>query len=348
MNPRHLIDAIIQQTTVLIAQLSTAAGLRSPLSHVADQVFLSLAQEIERQGVSRKVVADMFGLALRSYQRKVQRLEESKSASGRTLWEAVLEYIGEHSPVRRSAIIERFRHDDELAVSSVLADLVTGGFVYSSGRGEASVFGITSDADRQALADEDASESLAMLLWGHVFRAPGSTTLDVLASIRAKEAEVRSALARLIADGRITRGGDSDVAALHAASFVIAEGATQGWEAAVFDHFQALAGAVAEKLRRRSNGGGPADQVGGTTFHFGVHKGHPFEERVYGILRRLREDVDALWSEVAEYNREHPIADEAATRVTFYLGQNVRAAADADLAAKLEAGVQAESGEIGT
>jgi len=48
-----LIDAIVQQTTVLIAQLSTAAGLRSPLAHVADQVFLSLAQEIERQGVSR-------------------------------------------------------------------------------------------------------------------------------------------------------------------------------------------------------------------------------------------------------------------------------------------------------
>jgi len=75
MTPRFLIDALVQQTTVLIAQLSTAAGFRSPLSHVADQVFLSLAQEIERQGVSRKVVADMFGLALRTYQRKVQRLE---------------------------------------------------------------------------------------------------------------------------------------------------------------------------------------------------------------------------------------------------------------------------------
>lgn len=95
MNPRLLIDAIVQQTTVLIAQLSTAAGLRSPLAHVADKVFLSLAQEIERQGVSRKVVADMFGLALRTYQRKVQRLEESESASGRTLWEAILEYVTE-------------------------------------------------------------------------------------------------------------------------------------------------------------------------------------------------------------------------------------------------------------
>src|SRR5450432_4637798 len=105
MNPRHLIDAIVQQTTVLVAQLSTAAGLRSPLAHVADQVFLSLAQEIERQGVSRKVVADMFGLALRTYQRKVQRLAESSSAGGRTLWEAILTHITDDGPVRRDSIL---------------------------------------------------------------------------------------------------------------------------------------------------------------------------------------------------------------------------------------------------
>jgi len=75
---------------------------------VADQVFLSRAQEIERQGVSRKIVADMFGLALRTYQRKVQRLEESASASGRTLWEAVIEYLGETGPVRRDHLLDRF------------------------------------------------------------------------------------------------------------------------------------------------------------------------------------------------------------------------------------------------
>src|SRR5687768_7502850 len=73
MNTKLLIDAIVHQTTVLIAQLSTASGIRAPLSHVADQVFLELSREIEAQGVSRKVAADMFGLAIRTYQKKVQR-----------------------------------------------------------------------------------------------------------------------------------------------------------------------------------------------------------------------------------------------------------------------------------
>ena len=66
MNVKLLVDAIMRQTTVLVAQLSTAAGVRAPLAHVADQVFLSLAREIEAQGVGKKVVADMFGMALRS------------------------------------------------------------------------------------------------------------------------------------------------------------------------------------------------------------------------------------------------------------------------------------------
>src|SRR6185503_8131280 len=67
VNSQILIDAIVRQTMVLIAQLSTADGVRSPLAHVADEVFVGLVHELERQNVGKKVIADMFGLALRSY-----------------------------------------------------------------------------------------------------------------------------------------------------------------------------------------------------------------------------------------------------------------------------------------
>ncbi|HVW30485.1 MAG TPA: hypothetical protein VHC69_34245 [Polyangiaceae bacterium] len=329
MQPRLLIDAIVQQTTVLIAQLSTSAGLRSPLARVADQVFLSLAQEIERQGVSRKVVADMFGLALRSYQRKVQRLEESASAAGRTLWEAVIEYLGETGPVRRDRLLERFRHDDELAVTAVLNDLVTTGLVYSSGRGDTAVYGVTSDADRRALSSDDLAESFALMLWGTVFRNTGITVRELLAHSRGDETQVREALERLLADGRVTREGQGDDAPLRSSSFVISPGASQGWEAAVFDHFQALARAVAAKVRARAAGAAGAD-VGGTTLHFGIHPGHPYETRVLGLLLRVRAELDAFWNEVAAYNREHPISDDRATRVTFYFGQVVTRPGEGD------------------
>ncbi len=73
MHTKLVIDAIVRQTTVLIAQVATSARMRAPLAHLANQTFLALTQELERQGLAQKVIADMFGLALRSYQQKVQR-----------------------------------------------------------------------------------------------------------------------------------------------------------------------------------------------------------------------------------------------------------------------------------
>jgi len=49
-----LIHAIVRQTTILIAQLATSRGVRAPLAQIANQVFLDLVRELERQGVSRR------------------------------------------------------------------------------------------------------------------------------------------------------------------------------------------------------------------------------------------------------------------------------------------------------
>jgi hypothetical protein len=135
MRTQFLIDAIVRQTTVLIAQLATTGGVRAPLSHIAGQVFLDLAREIEAQGVGRKVSADMFGLALRTYQRRTQRLRESATMRGRSLWEAVFEYLSSEGMVSRDEVLRRFRHDDEATVRGVLHDLTESGLLFCSGTG---------------------------------------------------------------------------------------------------------------------------------------------------------------------------------------------------------------------
>jgi 2-hydroxychromene-2-carboxylate isomerase len=126
MHTGILIERIVRQTTVLIAQLSTAAGIRAPLAHIADQVFVELSREIESQGVARKVVADMFGLALRTYQRKVQRLTESATQRSSTLWEAVLEYVRKNDDITRARLAQRFARDDPEQLAAVIADLGAG------------------------------------------------------------------------------------------------------------------------------------------------------------------------------------------------------------------------------
>ena len=312
-----LIDAIVRQTTVLIAQLSTSAGIRAPLSHIADQVFLDLASEIEAQGVTRKIAADMFGLALRSYQKKVQRLTESATVRDRTLWEAVMDFLSEQGSVTRERLFERFRRDSAEDVAAVLNDLVGQGIVYSTGRGQSSVYGLSSDADRSRVVAGDRGDSAQALVWLSLYRQAMSRR-ELQATLALDAAEVDRALTHLEREGRVRDVGGK----FRADTFVVPVGSAKGWEIAVFDHFSAVARAIAAKVRRGAPQSEADDVVGGATLTFELSASHPLRSEVRGLLRRVRADVNELWSRVGEHNDRQPIADADKELVTFYFGQN--------------------------
>ena len=322
MNSKLLIDSIIRQTTVLIAQLSTAAGIRAPLAHLADQVFLNLATEIESQGVGRKVVADMFGLALRSYQKKVQRLTESATTTERTLWESVLDLLKEKGRAARQQIFEHFGDDEDRHVAAVLNDLVNSGLVYLNGRGDSAVYEIISEEDQKDLIESQDADSVAAMVWLHIYRR--SQTVEELMAVLPVEASVISRAVRtLIDEGRIQMDDDSEPPILRAKSIVIPVGTMRGWEAAVFDHFRAMANAIAAKVRLGNPVSSREDVLGGATLSFDIRPGHPHEKEVYGLLERVRKDVNVVWDQVSAYNRKNPIPDPEKTKVIFYFGQNV-------------------------
>lgn len=322
MDTKLLIDGIVRQTTVLIAQLSTAAGIRSSLAHVADQVFVDLAREIEVQGVARKVAADMFGMTLRAYQKKMRRLEDIDAVRGRSLWEAVIALVTAEGPVARGRVEERFRHDDPLAVGAVLSDLVHSGLLYATGRGPDTLYGLTSASDRQRLLTRKGPEVVSSLIWMRVYDEP--CRREVLAErLPFDEQAVSQAVDALLSDGRVDMDEDG---VLRARQFVVPFGA-QGWETAVFDHFRAVATAIGTKVRgRRSSRLG--DVVGGSTLSFDLHPEHPHKDRVLALLARVRDEVLPLWEEVAAHNRAQPIDDAVRSRVYFYFGQYAEDAGD--------------------
>src|SRR3954454_14766320 len=135
-----LIHAIVRQTTILIAQLATSQGVRAPLAQVANQVFMDLVRELERQGLSRKVCADMFGMALRTYRRKIQRLSESSTERGRSLWEAVLSYVDDAGIATRADVLRRFHRDDEELVRGMLHDLCESSLLFRTGAGAGTAY----------------------------------------------------------------------------------------------------------------------------------------------------------------------------------------------------------------
>jgi hypothetical protein len=319
-----LISSIVRQTTVLIARLSTTGGARSPLSQVADQIFMGLVTELERQGVGKKVAADMFGLALRSYQLKVQRLQESASETGVTLWSAVRDFVEQRGAVSREEIVQRFKADEETNVRGILADLVESGLCSRTGRGDSTLYRVTPAADLTRLAREQSSEAALALVWLVVCRDGPLGTEALSAATGLASADLAEALERLSSDSRITRHETGGEPQWSAQRCLIPVGDRAGWEAALLDHHQTVLNAIAAKVTGGSHSSAQRDETGGATYGFELWPGHPEEATVRGLLLRFRTEAAQLWERVSDHNARVAHAHPARYHVSFYLGQHLK------------------------
>jgi hypothetical protein len=313
-----LIHAIVRQTTILIAQLATSRGVRAPLAQIANQVFLDLVRELERQGVSRKVSADMFGLGLRTYRRKIQRLSESSTERGRSLWEVVLEHLKDRGLVTRLEILTRFSRDDEAQVRAVLHDLCESQLVFSSCSGPNTTYRAATEEELATLQQRRGPEGSDELLIALMYRDGPLSLQDIAARAQLQLAETEKAAERLLASGRVERLENDGETLYRARALVVPLGAPVGWEAAVFDHFKALVTTVLGRLDEHRTA--PDDQVGGSTYTIDVWDGHPLSDEVYGTLGRLRATLGDLRARVATFNATTELPNQH-TRVVIYAGQ---------------------------
>lgn len=320
MNVSSLIDAIVRQTTILLAQLATAERGRAQLAHTANQVFLDLVEQLKDQGLSSKVIADMFGLALRTYQERVRRLSESRTVGGRSLWEAVLEHIQDQGPLSRAAVLQRFRNDDGVSVKGVLSDLVQSGLVYKTGRGTAVTYRRVDATDVKGAGD-DGLEARMNLVWIAVQRS-GPVARDAL-TLPFTPSELDAAIAAAVARGHLQAEYTAEGELLRSHGCLLPYEAPEGWEAAVFDHYQALVTALCTKLRSRQQHAERDDVVGGSTFGLTVWHGHPHFDETLGLLRLFREQGSALREKVRVYNEHHAVPLGHQTKVVAYVGQYV-------------------------
>lgn len=323
MDVAALIDAIVRQTTVLIAQLATTGGERTPLAHTANQVFVDLSRELREQGLGSKVIADMFGMALRTYQTKLQRVAESRTDRGHTLWEAVLQYIRENAsdkPVSRGQLMTRFRHDDPIAVRSVLRDQVDSGLVSRTGRGDACRYQLAPQPDSK---DEAPTlQRVDHMVWMMVHRLSPVSVERLGETMSLTQEQVREALSRLEREGRV-RPSDAASESFTSDGCILPLGAPVGWEAAVFDHYQALVSSLCHKLEVGSRTAAASDLIGGSTFSYRVWPAHPYYEEATGFLASFRARGSALRKKIAAYNDTHEPPDAETSKVVVYAGQNV-------------------------
>lgn len=321
MTARLLIEAVVRQMTVLIAELATAGGLRAPLADLADRVFLELSRELESHGVSRTVSADMFGMALRTYLRKVRNFDESLTFRGESLWQSVLDHVRARGGVSRAEVLTRFAADDQLVVRGVLQDLCDSGLLLREGSGNSVIYRAAPSKNGEASAASD-SDALDRLLWAMI-RHEGPFTSAVLKErLGVAPTAFEASLERLQEAGRVSVRVEESVPVFFADSIVQSPREPAGWEAGVYDHFQAVVKAILCSLRNKKHASHGDDRVGGSTYTFTVWQGHPLAATVYAQLGELRARASSLRQEVGRYNLEHGLPTRFDT-VTLYVGQAV-------------------------
>jgi hypothetical protein len=288
-------------------------------------VFIDLVRELKDQGVGSKVIADMFGLALRTYHDRVRRLQESATYGGRSLWEVLLEFIQDRGTVLQAEVLSRFKNDDPLTVRGALKDLVDSGMVFRTGRGTGVTFRAASREEMELPGQTDAMAARVNLVWVAVNRLGPAPEPAILEMVPMPPEQLRSALAVLVREGKIRKEGSeftSDSELFLAQGCVIPRGTSGGWEAAVFDHYQAVVTAISTKLRLGASAAA-SENVGGSTYSYFVWPGHPLEQEVFGLLRRLRSEAAGLRQRVDAVNATMQKKRDEMTRVIAYVGQTV-------------------------
>jgi hypothetical protein len=239
------------------------------------------------------------------------------------LWEAVLEYVQGKTTVLRADVLGRFHNDDSAILRSVLKDLVDSGMLFQSGRGDSIVYRAAS-ADEIAMESGQARrESVVSMVWVAINRLGPATREELEQTVPLQDADLDDALTTLTREGRVRLETGDGAQRYSCESCVIPLGASVGWEAAVFDHYQAMVTALSTKVRMRSTSAQAGDWVGGSTYGFDVWPEHPMRDEVLEQLRRFRQQTNELRARVEAYNEDHSPPDAGSERVIAYFGQTV-------------------------
>lgn len=320
MQAQLIIDAMIRQQTILIAHLATAAGMRAPLAHVADQIFLDISNELRRQGVGAKVIADMFGMALRSWQAKIRRATESRTDVGRTLWEAVYSFLSHHGQVSRSRILERFKYDEDVMLKGVLNDLVESQLIFKAGRGDSTSYIMAPSNIDVASTDEsntrnDQTDALIMVT---LYHSQPAKVEGLQQQLNLPLDIIRESLNRLESNG-LSRKDDEG---WYCQSLYLPTDDPVVWGAALLDHYQSVISALCIKLRGGNDRARDYDLTGGSTYSFNFWTGHPLEAEITGLLKEFRYKMSNLSAKKKALNIQCPDHLEE-SKLIFYFGQAI-------------------------
>ena len=199
--------------------------------------------------------------------------------------------------------------------------LVSSGLVYRTGRGDGVSYRALDPEQLKASAAQSEEGLLNLVRITVQQRGPlDLTELELITALPIER--LTDALQELTRSGLIAHDVGTDKTLYSSAGCVLPLNDPKGWEAAVFDHYQAMVGALCAKLSAQTRGAQLDDVIGGSTFGFEVWPGHPHYDEVRGLLKHFRQQCMELRERMSQYNQQAE-APPQRQRVITYFGQNV-------------------------
>lgn len=290
MNHKLLLVAVVREVARLAAAIATYKDARASLANLDVHLFGALADALQRQGVGRRVSADMLGMVKRAFLRKVGKAKASITDRGRSLWEAVYDFVALSREVHVTQIEQRFCRDDAETLQGVLADMRESGVVRVQGRGKDALYRIPNaqELELEFKQRQDATD----LVWTLIHH--GTSTREALLARGVRPEEVDRSIAKLLEAQRIESSFAHGVECFHSSGYSIPAGTAL--EGAVLDHLHAVTTTLVTVISR------PDEVAGATTFQLDVWPDHPLYAETLALYRDSRQRLSSLRTKIDAHN----------------------------------------------
>ncbi|MEZ4267485.1 MAG: hypothetical protein R3F39_13990 [Myxococcota bacterium] len=323
MNFSNLVERMVPLVAELFATLKVTDPLRMDFAGIAEKTVHDLVGVLRQEGLTNEEIAAALDLSIAGFYRKVKDLRETYSPGEGTrrptLWEHVYDFVLEQSggsgdrPVTYTAIEARFPQLTPERLGAMLRYLVRFGRLSMTGHGASRRYRIVEREQPTGATYHDAVVTL--------YRDGPLTRVELAQRLETDEDACDAWLARLRDAGRLeeTTVGRQKTR-YRATGYHIEPDEPAGYEAALWDHFQAVVRAICMKVRLGATQASMRDLIGGTTFSFDLPVDDPLYAEISGFLAETRQRMEA-W--LVRHGEMEPRPGARSVRVTIYTGQMV-------------------------
>ena len=331
MNFSRLVERIVPLVAELMATLAAKDPVRMYFANIADKTLLDIVETLRKEGISNEAIASSLGKTISGFYRMVSRLREEveseeKVDGPRTLMEQVFSWVCDEADRRvedegaastaeirilYTDIEQKFKGVRRESLKSVLFFLVQYDMVGVSGRSDRASYWVVPRRTSEA-GYHDAVVTL--------YREGPMSLSDLSVAVGLPERRCQDFLDTLSDEGLLDEEENPETGEpnFRARSYHIPVGAPEGFEAALWDHLQAVLRAISKKVRLAKYGAKAAESVGGSTFSYDLPADHPLTDEISEFLTETRARLED-WME-----RARPLLDSGQPlekKVTIYIGQ---------------------------